>query len=164
MDEMNNTQIPEQPQEPAPAPAPEPAPAPAPAAEPAKKSVKEKIVNEVDERVTKQDRTLLKNIPIAVMISVILYVVLGFVDQIGWLKAIPIWLALPTYISYALVRAATKEGRAKAVLMTFPVATCITMIFLCVGFWAGIWSPTWILFLLIPLYTCLAAMGKISIP
>jgi hypothetical protein len=159
MDEMNNTpQTNEQPQ------APVAEPAPAPAAEPAKKSFKEKVVNEVDDRVTKQDRTLLKNIPLAVLISVILYIVLGFIDQIGWLKAIPIWLALPTYISYALVRAATKEGRVKAMLMTFPVATCITMIFLCIGFWAGIWSPTWIMFLLIPVYTCLAAMGKISIP
>ena len=157
MDEMNNTpQTNEQPQ------APVAEPAPAPAAEPAKKSFKEKVVNEANERVTKKDRELLKSIPLSVMISVILYIVFGFI--VGWGKAVPIWLALPTFISYVLVRAATKDGRAKAMLMTFPVATCITMIFLCIGLWAHIWSPTWLLFLLIPLYTCHAAMGKISIP
>ena len=127
-----------------------------------KPPVKDRIAKEVDERVTKKDRELLKSIPLSVMISVILYIVCGFL--VGWAKAVPIWLALPTFISYVLVRAATKEGRAKAMLMTFPVATLITMIFLCVGLWAGIWSPTWLIFLLIPLYTCLTAMGKISIP
>ena len=42
----------------------------------------------------------------------------------------------------------------------FPYPVVILLIYLIIGFWQNIWHPTWLIFLTIPIYYTLVAMGR----
>ncbi len=87
------------------------------------------------------------------IIAVLLYLAIGYFTHAwhpGWL----IFLLIPIYYHYA---AALTVRKPKARLLTMPVPEVILLVYLFFGFVCSIWSPTWILFLLIPLYYWLVA-------
>lgn len=89
----------------------------------------------------------------APIIIVLLFLALGFIFQAwhpGWL----VFLLIPIYYHLA---AALTVRKPKARLLAMPVPEIIVLIYLFLGFVCNIWSPTWILFLLIPLYYWLVA-------
>lgn len=89
----------------------------------------------------------------APIIIVLLFLALGFIFQAwhpGWL----VFLLIPIYYHLA---AALTVRKPKARLLAMPVPEIIVLIYLFLGFVCSIWSPTWILFLLIPLYYWLVA-------
>lgn len=89
----------------------------------------------------------------APIIVILLYLALGFIFHAwhpGWL----VFLLIPIYYHLA---AALTVRKPKARLLTMPVPEIIVLIYLFLGFVCSIWSPTWVLFLLIPLYYWLVA-------
>lgn len=56
-----------------------------------------------------------------------------------------VFLTIPLF--YGLVEAITKRNINK-----FPYAVLAVIVFLCLGFFLGMWHPGWIVFLTIPIY------------
>ena len=84
-------------------------------------------------------------VPIAV---VVIYLVLGFVFDLwhpGWL----VFFVIPIFYEFVAM-AEAKGARSKANL--FPMALFCVVTFLLLGFLRDLWHPTWIVFLLIPIY------------
>jgi len=76
------------------------------------------------------------------------YLVMGFLWNWwhpGWL----IFLAIPVY--YQLVSMMEAASMRKK-LNRFPIAVLCVLVFLLIGLFFGVWHPTWMVFLLIPLY------------
>jgi len=42
----------------------------------------------------------------------------------------------------------------------FPYPVLVVLLYLCIGFIFGIWHPTWLVFLTVPIYYMMVAMGK----
>ena len=42
----------------------------------------------------------------------------------------------------------------------FPYPVVVVIVYLIIGFWLDTWHPTWLIFLTIPVYYTLIAMGK----
>lgn len=87
------------------------------------------------------------------IITLLLYLAIGyFLDawHPGWL----VFLLIPIYYHFA---AALTVRKPKARLLTMPVPEVIVLVYLFFGFVCSIWSPTWVLFLIIPLYYWLVA-------
>jgi len=86
--------------------------------------------------------------PFVPLIVVGIYLVLGFIFDLwhpGWL----VFFAIPIF--YEFVAMAKAEGtRRKANL--FPMALFCIVVFLLLGFLRDLWHPSWIVFLLIPIY------------
>lgn len=96
--------------------------------------------------------TALLKFPFPIII-VLLFLLIGFGAHLwhpGWL----VFLLIPIYYHLA---AALTVRKPKARLLTMPVPEIIVLIYLFLGFVCSIWSPTWVLFLLIPLYYWLVA-------
>jgi len=91
-------------------------------------------------------KTLMKfPIPLFVVAA---YLAMGFLWNLwhpGWL----IFLAIPVYYGLAgmLVNAPMRKR-----LNSFPISSLCVVAFLLFGFYFDIWHPTWMVFLLIPLY------------
>jgi len=86
------------------------------------------------------------------------YLAMGFLLDLwhpGWL----IFLAIPIYYELAAMAAAA-DIRKK--LNLFPIAPLCVLVYLLLGFYVNVWHPSWMIFLLIPLYYVLvsAAFGK----
>ena len=102
----------------------------------------------------KNPKALLK-FPFPLLI-VAAYLALGFLLDAwhpGWL----IFLLIPIYYQLAAM-AAIDDLRKK--LQAFPCAVLCVLIYLCIGTFFGIWHPTWLVFLVIPVYHVLAAQVK----
>ncbi len=87
------------------------------------------------------------------LVAVLLFLFLGFGLHLwhpGWL----VFLLIPIYYHFA---AALTVRKPKARLLTMPVPEVIVLVYLFFGFVCSIWSPTWVLFLIIPLYYWLVA-------
>jgi len=84
-------------------------------------------------------------VPIAV---VAIYLVLGFVFGLwhpGWL----VFFAIPIFYEFVAMTDA-KSARSRA--NRFPMALFCITVYLMFGFIGDLWHPTWIVFLLIPIY------------
>ena len=102
----------------------------------------------------KNPKTLLK-FPFPLLI-VTAYLALGFLLDAwhpGWL----IFLFIPIY--YQLAAMAVIDDLRKK-LQAFPIAVLCVLIYLSVGTFFGLWHPTWLVFLVIPVYHILAAQVK----
>ena len=64
----------------------------------------------------------------------------------------PTWIMFLLIPCYYMIAAALRARSQKAFLFIMPVPIVIVMLFLLIGFGLHIWHPTWILFLLIPVY------------
>lgn len=87
------------------------------------------------------------------LIVVIVFLIFGFAANL-WHPAWLIFLLLPIY--YHLGGALCIRSK-KARLLAMPVPEVALLIYLCFGILANLWSPTWIVFLVIPLYYWLVA-------
>ena len=68
----------------------------------------------------------------------------------GWLM----FLGIPVYYQLAAM-AGTPQMRKK--LHSFPIAVLCLLGYLLLGIFFDVWHPTWMVFLLIPLYHCLVS-------
>ena len=84
---------------------------------------------------------------------VIVFVALGFSLQI-WHPAWLLFLLLPIYYHFAGALTVRKK---KIRLLAMPVPEVMLLLYLISGFFFDLWSTTWVLFLLIPLYYWLVA-------
>ena len=64
----------------------------------------------------------------------------------------PTWIMFLLIPCYYMIAAACRTVTKKGFLFLMPVPIVVVMLFLMTGFGLHIWHPTWILFLLIPLY------------
>ena len=88
------------------------------------------------------------------VIMVFLYVVLGACfGNAGWITGWLVFLTIPLF--YTGVIAVKKK---KPIIFCYPVLA--TMIYLMLGFFAGLWHPMWIIFLTIPIFYCVCAAIK----
>ena len=97
-------------------------------------------------------KTLLR-LPIPLFV-VAAYLLMGFLRgwwHPGWL----IFLAIPVYYQLAAM-AAVANLRKK--LNCFPIAVLCVLAYLLLGFFLGVWHPTWMIFLVIPLYHVLVSV------
>ena len=86
-------------------------------------------------------------LPVMIVVLVA-YLIIGFYYDLwhpGWL----IFFAIPIYYEVAAMCLA-KSLRKR--LNLFPMALLCVVFYLCAGFCYGLWHPTWIVFLLVPLY------------
>lgn len=82
------------------------------------------------------------------MIIATAYVVLGVVGN-WWHPAWLLFLLIPIYYDFVkMFVAKTLYGK----LHAFPVVMLSTLTYLCLGFFNSMWHPSWLVFLLIPLY------------
>ena len=51
-----------------------------------------------------------------------------------------------------------RRKRLKKFLQDFPFPLVVTPLYLCLGFFFGLWHPGWLIFLAVPIYYCLADM------
>ncbi len=82
------------------------------------------------------------------LVIVIVYLIFGFVFD-WWHPSWLVFLLIPIYYHGA---GALEVRKKKARLLAMPIPEVIVLLYLMFGLLGGIWSPTWILFLLIPLY------------
>ncbi len=64
----------------------------------------------------------------------------------------PTWLILSLLPIYYWFAAAFKSKTKRAALFAMPIPLIVLVIYLAAGLTAGIWHPTWIMFLIIPAY------------
>lgn len=84
---------------------------------------------------------------------VLIFLAFGFAANL-WHPAWLVFLLIPIY--YHLAGALCVPNK-KARLLAMPVPEVALLIYLCFGILANLWSPTWIVFLAIPLYYWLVA-------
>lgn len=82
------------------------------------------------------------------LVVVIVYLAIGFLLD-TWHPSWLIFLLIPIYYHGA---GALEVRKKKARLLAMPIPEIIVLLYLMFGFLGGIWNPTWILFLFIPLY------------
>lgn len=87
------------------------------------------------------------------LVVVIVYLIFGFAGDI-WHPSWLVFLLLPIY--YHLAGALEIRSR-KARLLAMPVPEIILLVYLLLGFLGGLWNPSWVIFLLIPLYYWIVA-------
>ncbi len=87
------------------------------------------------------------------LVVVIVYLIFGFAGDI-WHPSWLVFLLLPIY--YHLAGALEIRSR-KARLLAMPVPEVILLVYLLLGFLGGLWNPSWVIFLLIPLYYWIVA-------
>lgn len=84
---------------------------------------------------------------------VLIFLAFGFAANL-WHPAWLVFLLIPIYYHLAGALCVTNK---KARLLAMPVPEVALLIYLCFGILANLWSPTWIVFLIIPLYYWLVA-------
>lgn len=87
------------------------------------------------------------------LVVVIVYLIFGFAGDI-WHPSWLVFLLLPIY--YHLAGALEIRSK-KARLLAMPVPEVILLVYLLLGFLGGLWNPSWVIFLLIPLYYWIVA-------
>ena len=87
------------------------------------------------------------------LVVVIVYLIFGFAGDI-WHPSWLVFLLIPIY--YHLAGALEIRSK-KARLLAMPVPEVILLVYLLLGFLGGLWNPSWVIFLLIPLYYWIAA-------
>lgn len=87
------------------------------------------------------------------LVAVIVYLVFGFVGKI-WHPSWLVFLLIPIY--YHLAGALEIRSK-KARLLAMPVPEVVLLVYLLLGFLGGLWSPSWVVFLFIPLYYWIVA-------
>ena len=87
------------------------------------------------------------------LIVVLIFLAFGFAANL-WHPAWLVFLLTPIYYHLAGALCVTNK---KARLLAMPVPEVALLIYLCFGILANLWSPTWIVFLSIPLYYWLVA-------
>lgn len=87
------------------------------------------------------------------LVVVIVYLIFGFAGDI-WHPSWLVFLLLPIYYHLA---GALEIRNKKARLLAMPVPEVILLVYLLLGFLGGLWNPSWVIFLLIPLYYWIAA-------
>lgn len=87
------------------------------------------------------------------LVVVIAYLIFGFAGDI-WHPSWLVFLLLPIYYHLA---GALEIRNKKARLLAMPVPEVILLVYLLLGFLGGLWNPSWVIFLLIPLYYWIAA-------
>ncbi len=87
------------------------------------------------------------------LVVVIVYLIFGFAGDI-WHPSWLVFLLIPIY--YHLAGALEIRSR-KARLLAMPVPEIILLVYLLLGFLGGLWNPSWVIFLLIPLYYWIVA-------
>ncbi|MCL2200389.1 MAG: helix-turn-helix transcriptional regulator [Oscillospiraceae bacterium] len=95
----------------------------------------------------KAKKKMLNSIPVPVLISVV-YLAIGFFTDV-WHPTWLLFLLIPVYyqcVAFVMARDLRKK------LNCVPVGVFATTWFLLIGFFTGVWHPTWAVFLLIPLY------------
>jgi len=111
-------------------------------------SIEQGVQYAVQENVSSgmKSKTLMR-LPIP-LLAVAAYLLMGFLWDWwhpGWL----VFLAIPVYYQLVAMAAAT-EIRKK--LNCFPIAVLCVLAYLVLGFRYDIWHPSWMIFLLIPIY------------
>ncbi len=114
-----------------------------------------KGVHIVNDKNDEEDRDVSLNVkhnlwialPFPFIIAVV-YVVLGVIYNL-WHPAWLLFLLISVY--YDFVKMFTSKSLYKK-LHHFPVAMLSTLTYLCLGFFADLWHPSWLVFLIIPLY------------
>lgn len=91
--------------------------------------------------------------PFPIVVAIV-YVLFGYLLKI-WHPFWLIFLTIPIYYHFA---AACFTKTKKGFALSMPVPEIIVLIYLTCGFLIGIWHPTWIMFLLIPIYYWAMAM------
>jgi len=91
-------------------------------------------------------KTLMK-LPIPLFV-VAAYLAMGFLWG-GWHPGWLIFLGIPIYYQLASMALVSDIHRK---LNRFPIAVLCVLMYLLLGFYAEVWHPTWILFLVIPAY------------
>lgn len=84
---------------------------------------------------------------------VLIFLVFGFAANL-WHPAWLVFLLIPIYYHLAGALCVTNK---KARLLAMPVPEVALLVYMCFGILANLWSPTWIVFLVIPLYYWLVA-------
>ena len=84
---------------------------------------------------------------------VLIFLAFGFAANL-WHPAWLVFLLIPIYYHLAGALCVTNK---KARLLAMPVPEVALLVYLCFGILANLWSPTWIVFLVIPLYYWLVA-------
>ncbi|MGN0527386.1 MAG: hypothetical protein ACI4IF_08110 [Acutalibacteraceae bacterium] len=100
-------------------------------------------------------RKLLLKIPVFLIVP-FLYVVLGKLTHLWH----PLWMMfffIPVYYQFA-VAVGTKTF--KGFLLNLPVIPLVVLVYLISGFTLRLWSFSWVLFLIIPVYYWLVAVMK----
>ena len=95
----------------------------------------------------KINKRALYSFPVPIIVTAI-YLMLGFLCNLwhpGWL----IFFAIPVYYQFVTMFS-TNDKRKR--LNRFPIAIACTGSYLLSGFVLGLWHPTWIIFLFIPIY------------
>lgn len=87
------------------------------------------------------------------LVVVIVYLIFGFAGDI-WHPSWLVFLLIPIYYHLA---GALEIRNKKARLLAMPVPEVILLVYLLLGFLGGLWNPSWVIFLLIPLYYWIAA-------
>ena len=84
---------------------------------------------------------------------VLIFLAFGFAANL-WHPAWLVFLLIPIYYHLAGALCVTNK---KARLLAMPVPEVALLVYMCFGILANLWSPTWIVFLVIPLYYWLVA-------
>lgn len=93
--------------------------------------------------------------PMFIVIPVI-YIILGMFLKL-WHPAWLMFIAIPLY--YQLCHAFGAKNQ-KSFLLRLPIVPGILLVFLCSGFFLGLWKYAWILFLGIPIYYWMVGFMK----
>ncbi len=93
--------------------------------------------------------------PMFIVIPVV-YIILGMFFKL-WHPAWLMFLAIPLY--YQLCHAFGAKNQ-KSFLLRLPIVPGILLVFLCSGFFLGLWKYAWILFLGIPIYYWIVGFMK----
>ena len=112
-----------------------------------------------DEKKVKKEKTELQKKAIKMfkfpfpLFVVLIFLAFGFAANL-WHPAWLVFLLIPIYYHLAGALCVTNK---KARLLAMPVPEVALLVYLCFGILANLWSPTWIVFLIIPLYYWLVA-------
>lgn len=101
--------------------------------------------------------TTLVKVPFPIIIAII-YAALGYLTKMWH----PLWLVFLTIPIYYHFAGACFTRTKKTFLLAFPIPEIIVLIYLMLGFLAQAWSPSWILFLIIPVYYWVVSMMKVK--
>ena len=112
-----------------------------------------------DEKKVKKEKTELQKKAIKMfkfpfpLFVVLIFLAFGFAANL-WHPAWLVFLLIPIYYHLAGALCVTNK---KARLLAMPVPEVALLVYMCFGILANLWSPTWIVFLVIPLYYWLVA-------
>lgn len=95
------------------------------------------------------------------LVIVIAYVFIGVLSHV-WHPTWLIFLLIPAYyeIVSKLDDKKKDESSAYEILKAIPLTSIVIIVYLAIGFILRLWHPTWLLFLLIPLYYSIIPLFK----